>query len=70
MPVLDLKIPEHRQHEHEEGHHQASYVEGHVNLVGRPCPRGHLGRGMLGDVAVQDAVVGQVERGQGLGIVT
>lgn len=69
LAVLDLKVPQHRQHEHEEGHHQAAHVERHVDLVGRPRARRHLGRGMLGDVAVQDAVVCQVERGQGLSVV-
>lgn len=69
LPVLDLTVPQHRQHEDQQGHHQAAHVQGHLHLVRRPwAPRRPPAR-MLGDVAVQDAVVGQVQRGQGLGVV-
>lgn len=69
LPVLDLEVPEHRQHKHEQRHHEAPHVESHMHLVSSPCPGRHGPCGMLRDVAVQNTVVSQVERGHRLGIV-
>lgn len=69
LAVLELEVPQHRQHEHEQRHHQAAHVQRHVHLVCGAGARGHGPGGMLRDVAVQDAVVGQVQRGQGLSVV-
>ena len=69
VPVLDLAVPQHRQHEQEQGHHQAAHVERHLNLVGGRGSHRRAARCMLGDVAVEHAVVGQVEGGQRLGVI-
>lgn len=73
LPVVDAKVPHHRQHHHEHGDHQAAGAHRHPR---GPEPPRHLGpdlcsgRGLLvrggfvksrWDVAVDDAVVGDVE---------
>lgn len=71
LPVVDAEVPHHRQDDHEHGHHQAAGADGHPG--GPEPPRGGLGAGLgpflgrgllraLGDVAVDDAVVSDVER--------
>lgn len=69
LAVLKLEVPEHGEHEHEQRHHQTAHVQRHVHLVGGASTCGHRPRGVLRDVAVQDAVVGEVKGGQSLGVV-
>lgn len=69
LPVLDLTVPQHGQHQNQQRDHQAAHVQRHLDLVGGPRAPRHPRRHALGDVAVQDAVMGQVERGQRLGVV-
>lgn len=70
LPVVDAKVPHHSQDDHEHGDHQAAGADGHP---GGPEPSrrlsSRLGRFLcrrllqaLGDVAVDDAVVRDVER--------
>lgn len=69
LPVLDLTVPEDREHEDQQRHHHAPHVERHLNLVcgmaSHPPPLVY----MLRNMAVEHTVVGQVERGQGPSIV-
>lgn len=70
LPVLDLEVPEHRQHKHKQRHHEAAHVERHhMHLVSSPSPGRYGPRGVLWDVAVQNTVVGQVEGGQRLSVI-
>lgn len=69
LPVLDLTVPQDRQHEDQQGDHKAAHVQSHLHLVRRSRPTSCPPGGMLRDVAVQDAVVHQVEGGQCLGVV-
>ncbi len=70
LPVLDLEVPEHRQHKHKHRHHETAHVERHhMHLVSSPSPGRHGPRGVLWDVAVQNTVVGQVEGGQRLSVI-
>lgn len=70
LPVVDAEVPHHSQDDHEHGDHEAAGADGH------PCgpePSRCVGTGLgrllrrrllqaLGDVAVDDAVVRDVER--------
>lgn len=50
LPVLDLTVPQHGQHQHQQGHHEAAHVQCHLHLV-RPLPRPcWCGRGTAGGV--------------------
>lgn len=69
LSVLDLTVPQDRQHEDQQGDHKAAHVESYLDLVGRSGPASCPPCGMLRDVAVQDAVVRQVEGSQCLGVV-
>lgn len=69
LPILDLTVPQHGEHEHQQRHHHAAHVERHLDLVGRTPPHHAALLHMLGDVAVQHTVMGQVQRGQGPSIV-
>ncbi len=69
LPVLDLTVPQHRQHEDQQGDHQAAHVQSHLHLVSGPRTPRRPPAGVLRDVTVQHAVMGQVERGQSLSVV-
>lgn len=69
LPVLDLTVPQHRQHEDQQWDHQAAHVQGHLHLVRGPRPPRCPPPRVLGDVTVQDAVMDQVQRGQGLSVI-
>lgn len=69
LPILDLAVPQDRQHEDQQGHHHAAHVQRHLDLVCRTPPHHVPLVDVLGDVAVQDTVMGQVQRGQGPSIV-
>lgn len=75
LPVVDAEVPHHGQDDHEHRHHQAARADGHAGgsessrepRPGRRRLGPLLGRGLqqrLGDVAVDDAVVRDVEREQ------
>lgn len=70
LPVVDAEVPHHSQDDHEHGDHQAAGADGHPR---GPEPPRRVGAGLgrvlcrrllqaLGDVAVDDAVVRDVER--------
>lgn len=70
LPVVDAEVPNHSQDDHEHGDHQAAGADSHPagpeasRRVGAGLGR-FLGRRLLqalGDVAVDDAVVRDVER--------
>lgn len=69
LPILDLTVPQHRQHEDQQGDHHAPHVQRHLDLVRRTPPHHAPLVDMLGNVAVQDTVMGQVQGGQGPSVV-
>lgn len=60
LPILDLTVPQDRQHEDQQGDHHAPHVQRHLDLVCRTAPHHAPLVHMLGNVAMQDAVMGQV----------
>lgn len=79
LPVVDAEVPDHSKNHHKHRDHHAAGADGHTGCPKAARePRAHhgirrlgalVGRGLqqsLGDVAVDDAVVRDVEREQGL----
>lgn len=69
LPVLDLTVPQHRQHEDQQRNHQAAHIQSHLHLVGGPRLPHRAPTRVLGDVTVQDTVMDQVQGGQSLSII-
>lgn len=69
LAVLDLTVPQHGQHEHEQRDHQAAHVQRHAHLVSRSLAPRRPPRRVLRDVAVQHAVMSEVQRGERLRVV-